>query len=225
MNDFWDKVISMEFGAALLGALAGGAFTILGSWLQARSSNKAAALTQAKANAQRGFDFLTQLKVHLEAQTFQGIGSGESRATWNRECETLTTTANSAVMLLPDEYKETRNQVLMLLRTIKRWEGLPPWPEYKLGTSLLLSEALKFLGLFVRGSDVPEKRDMTEVITRDIEHYRRQEAHRELEALNNEGEYGTGLSEESMQRARELEEYLGQSHPPEAPEGGSGTLS
>ncbi|GAA3112527.1 hypothetical protein ACFQ0X_43290 [Streptomyces rectiviolaceus] len=202
------------FGAALLGALAGGAFTILGSWLQARSSNIAAALAQAQANAQRGFDTLTQLKVHLEAQTFQGTGSEESRAAWNRERETLTTTANSTIMLLPDKYKETRDRVLMLLRMIKRWEGLPAWPEYKVATSLLLSEALKFLGLFVRGSDVPEKRDMTEVIARDIEHYRRQEAHRELESLERDAEH-SGLDEEDMQRARDLREFLGEHHPPE----------
>ncbi|WP_344522217.1 hypothetical protein [Streptomyces rectiviolaceus] len=157
---------------------------------------------------------MTQLKVHLEAQTFQGTGSEESRAAWNRERETLTTTANSTIMLLPDKYKETRDRVLMLLRMIKRWEGLPAWPEYKVATSLLLSEALKFLGLFVRGSDVPEKRDMTEVIARDIEHYRRQEAHRELESLERDAEH-SGLDEEDMQRARDLREFLGEHHPPE----------
>lgn len=224
MNEIWDKVISVEFGAALLGALAGGVFTILGSWLQSRSSNKAAALAQAKANAQRGFDTLTQLKVRLETQNFVGIGSGETRAAWNRERETLITTANSAIMLLPEEYKETRGQVLMLLRMIKRWEGLPAWPEYKLETSLLLSEAMKFLGLFVRGSSVPEKRDMTEVIAREIEHYRRQEAHRELEDLNREGEE-RGLDAEGRERAAYLEQFLGLSQAPETPEAGSGTPS
>ncbi|MFJ6861472.1 hypothetical protein [Streptomyces werraensis] len=224
MDEFWDKVISVEFGAALLGALAGGAFTILGSWLQSRSSNKAAALAQAKANAQRGFDTLSQLKVHLETQSFVGIGTGETRAAWNRERETLITTANSAIMLLPEEYKETRGQVLMLLRMIKRWEGLPAWPEYKLETSLLLSEALKFLGLFVRGSNVPEKRDMTEVIAREIEHHRRQEAHRELEDLNREGEERE-LDAEGRERAAYLEQSLGLSQAPETPEAGSGTPS
>jgi hypothetical protein len=81
-------------------------------------------------------------------------------------------------------------------------------------TSILLSEALKFLGLFVRGSDVPEKRDITQIITRDVEHYRRQEAHRELESLERDAEH-SGLDEEDMRRARDLQEFLGEPEPPE----------
>ncbi|WP_370166780.1 hypothetical protein [Streptomyces albogriseolus] len=73
MEEFLDELWSMEFGIALLGALVGGGFTILGSAWQTRSANKAAALAQAKANAQRAFDTLTQLKACLEVQTFRGM--------------------------------------------------------------------------------------------------------------------------------------------------------
>lgn len=224
MNDFLGKLWSVEFGAALLGALAGGLFALFGSWLQTRSSNKAAALAEAKANVQRGFDTLTELKMHLEAQTFQGIGSGETRAAWNRELDTLTTKASSAIMLLPDECKKTRGQVLLLVRMIKRWDGLSPWPEYKLETSLLLSEALKFLGLFFRGSKVPEKRDMTSVIAKEIEHYKRQGARRELDALESEAER-SGLDYEDMERANELKEFLGLPHPSSPADGAQNTPS
>jgi hypothetical protein len=208
MDEFLGKLWSMEFGAALLGAVAGGAFSILGAWWQSRSANKATALTQAQANAQRAFDTLTELRAHLEAQTFQGIGTGDTRAAWNRELRAQIARANSAIMLLPEKHKETRGRALTLLRMIENWEGLPPWPEYKLRTGLLLSEALKYLGLFVRGSDVPEKRDMTQIIAREIEHYQRQQAHRELESLERDAEH-SGLDEEDMQRARDLREFLG----------------
>ncbi|GGR24070.1 hypothetical protein [Streptomyces aurantiogriseus] len=215
MNEFLDKLWSMEFGIALLGALVGGGFTILGSWLQTRSSNRAAELVQAKANAQRGFDALTQLKVHLEIQTFQGMGTKETRAAWNREREMLVTTANSAVMLLPDEHKDTRFRVTWLLSQIKPWYGLPPWPEYKLETSLLLSEALKILGLFVRGSDAPERRNMAEVIEREIERDKCERARRELDSLLAEDE-AHGLDQEDYERINELQMFLGQSGPSEA---------
>ncbi|MFJ6392887.1 hypothetical protein ACIQJT_35435 [Streptomyces sp. NPDC091972] len=208
MNEFVDKLWSMEFGIALLGALVGGGFTILGSWLQARSSNKAAEHIQAKANAQRAFDALTQLKVHLEIQTFRGMGTKETRAAWNREREMLVTTANSTIMLLPDKYKDTRLHVQGLLRQIKTWYGLPPWPEYKLETGLLLSEALKVMGLFVRGSDAPEHRNMTEIIQQEIERDRRERAQRELESLEAEEE-AQGLDQEDSARLNELYQFLG----------------
>jgi hypothetical protein len=74
------------------------------------------------------------------------MGTADTRAAWNRERETLITTANSAIMLLPDKYQATRGQTLMLLRMIKTWHGLPAWPEYKLETGLVLSEALSGTG-------------------------------------------------------------------------------
>ncbi|MDQ1042127.1 hypothetical protein QFZ76_000363 [Streptomyces sp. V4I2] len=208
MHDFLGKLWSMEFGAALLGALAGGFFTILGSWWQSRYSDKAAALAQAKANAQRAFDTLTQLRAHLEAQTFLGRGTAETRAAWNRERKTLIATANSAIMLLPDAYKETRGQALMLLRMIKEWYGTPEWREYEVETDVLLSEALKFLGLFVRGSKVPEKRDITGVIAEAIHHYRRVWMTAELEDLARQAEE-SGLDEEDQERAHQLQQALG----------------
>ncbi|WP_406516756.1 hypothetical protein [Streptomyces sp. NBC_00134] len=212
MHDFLDKVISVEFGSALLGAVAGGAFSILGAWWQSSVSNKAAARAQAEANAQRGFDSLNRLKAHLEAQTFQGIGTGDTRAVWNRELRGMISEAEGPIMLLPDAHKETRSQALMLLHMIKNWNGLPAWQEYQIEVRLLLSEAIKFLGLFVRGSEVPEKRDMTEIVNREIDFHRRQKAHEELEQLTRDGNHG-GLDEEDMQRAREIREYLDIPHP------------
>ncbi|MGQ4441268.1 hypothetical protein ACN6LI_006687, partial [Streptomyces violaceoruber] len=180
MHDFLSKLWSVEFGIALLGALVGGGFTLLGSWFQTKSANKAAELIQAKANAQRCFDALTQLKVLLEIQTFAGMGTKNTRAAWNRERERLVTTANSAVMLLPDEHKDTRLRVMWLLSKIEVWYGLPAWPEHKLKTSLLLSEVLKVLAFFVRGSDAPERRNIDQVITREVERQKLEQARREV---------------------------------------------
>ncbi|MFE4918991.1 hypothetical protein [Streptomyces sp. NPDC056661] len=213
MGELWNAITS-DFGTGLLGALVGGGFTILGSAWQTRSTNKAAALAQAKANAQRGLDAITQLKVRLENQTFQGMGTPVSLAAWNRERGMLVTTANSAVMLLPDAHKDTRMYVLMLLAKIEAWRGLRPWPEYKLETGLLLSEAIKFLALYVRGSDVPERQNMNAVISRKVEQHRLQEARSELNDLLAEEE-DRGPNATDVQRIHELLEFLGELHPSE----------
>ncbi|QFQ95554.1 hypothetical protein F9278_04415 [Streptomyces phaeolivaceus] len=224
MNEFLDKLWSMEFGAALIGAVAGGAFSILGAWWQSSVSNKAAALAQAQANAQRGFDALKRLEGHLEAQTFEGMGTGSTRATWNRELRGMIKEAEGPIMLLPDTHKDTRSHALTLLNEIKIWYGLPAWPEYRIEVGLLVAEAVKVLGLFVRGSKTPAKRDMTEVIRQTIDFNKRQDARKELEALNHEA-VQSGLSEDGMERARELRDLLGIPHPvspsPDEPEAAS----
>lgn len=212
MHEFWDKIWSIQFGTALLGAVAGGAFSILGAWWQSRSSNKTAARLQAQAHALRGFDAITLLRAHLEAQTFQGRGTTETRAAWNRELLTQLATAKSAIMLLPDEYEATRNPALSALNMITNFSGLFGWAEYKVATKLLLSEALKHLGLFVRGSEAPEARDMDAVLTQAIDAYNRDRAQKELDSLNLEAERGE-LDEEGKEEARKIREYLGIPHP------------
>jgi hypothetical protein len=214
MHDFLDKLWSMEFGAALLGAVAGGAFSILGAWWQSRSSNKAAARAQAQGHALRGFDTITLLRAHLEAQTFQGRGTAETRTAWNLELQTQLATAKSAIMLLPDDYEETRKSALAALNMITNFNGLFGWAEYKVATRLLLTEAIKHLGLFVRGSEAPEIRDMDTVLTKAIDDYNRDRAQKELDSLNAAAEHGE-LDEEDKQEARKIREYLGIPHPTE----------
>ncbi|WP_327342276.1 hypothetical protein [Streptomyces europaeiscabiei] len=51
MNEFLDKLWSMEFGIAMLGALVGGGSTILGSAWQTWSANNATAVAQPQTNA------------------------------------------------------------------------------------------------------------------------------------------------------------------------------
>lgn len=214
MSEFWDKIISMEFGTALLGALVGGGFTLLGSWWQSRSADKATALAQAKANAQRALDALTRLRAHMDIQSQEGMGSREQRDAWNREREMLIASAQSSVMLLPDAYEDTRTPVTNTLGEIKNWYGLPIWIEYQMEVRLLLDEAINFLGLFFRGSKAPQPRNMNAIITKAIEDHRREMALSELTALNNEGAH-RGLDPEDEERARELRDFLGLPHPPE----------
>ncbi|MFD4523268.1 hypothetical protein ACFWP7_04900 [Streptomyces sp. NPDC058470] len=221
MHDFLDKLWSMEFGSALLGAVAGGAFSILGAWWQSRSSNKAAARVQAQGYALRAFDTITLLRTHLEAQTFQGRGTAETRAAWNLELRTQFVTAKGAIMLLPDEYEETRKSARAALDMITNFNGLFGWAEYKVATRLLLTEAIKHLGLFVRGSEAPETRDMDAVLTAAIDDYNRERAQKELDSLNAEAERGE-LDEVDKGEARKIREYLGIPHPvqpsPDEPE-------
>ncbi|MFB8029457.1 hypothetical protein [Streptomyces sp. NPDC055990] len=190
MNDILDALWSMEFGAALLGALAGGGFTMLGSWFQTKSSNKAANLAMAKAHAQRAFDAITQLKLVLESSTITGLGTRRSRDEWNRELRTQLTTARGAIMLLPDEYKETRLPSLMILRMTQEYQGRPIWIDYQVETDLLLSEARKYLGSLIRGSDVPKGRDMKEVVEQEVMIQRKARWTEELEHLQLAGEMG-----------------------------------
>lgn len=212
MNEILDALWSTEFGAALLGALAGGGFTMLGSYWQTKSGNQAASLALARANAQRAFDTVTQLRVSMAAQAIEGIGTRSSRATWNRERQAFVATASSAVLLLPDEHKETRTQSLKLLRMVGEWHGTPVWDEYTHATFLILNETLKFLGTFVRGSAVPEARDMLEVIRQELETFNQAKMEQELERLNWAAAHNE-LDENDMERAEELREQLGLPHP------------
>ncbi|MFG3488519.1 hypothetical protein [Streptomyces sp. NPDC047972] len=213
MNEILDMLWSKEFGIALLGALVGGGFTMLGSWWQTRSSNKAAMRVQAQGHALRGSDAITQLRVHLEAQTFQGRGSTETRAAWNRERRGLLVTARGAIMLLPDEFEGTRNPALDALGKVESFSGYSAWAEYRLATGLLLSEALKHLGMFLRGSEAVEARDMDLVLAAAIDAHKRQLAQKELDSLNERVEY-MDLTDEEREEARELRDFLGLPHPP-----------
>ncbi|MCX5234430.1 hypothetical protein OG824_04175 [Streptomyces prunicolor] len=204
MHDFW---------IALVGALVGGGFTMLGAALQTRSTDKAAALAQTKANAQRSFDALIQFKALLGIQTFQGMGSKDTRAAWNREREVLITTASSALMLLPDAHRDIRIRVEKLLHQIKIWQGWPPWSEYKLETDLLVSEALNVLSRFVRGSEAPELRDMVKIVQQEMKRDKRERAQRELDALEGQDE-ADGLSQDESERLSELQRYLHETEDP-----------
>ncbi|MDR6981270.1 hypothetical protein J2X68_008013 [Streptomyces sp. 3330] len=85
---------------------------------------------------------------------------------------------------------------------------LPNGENTKWRRTFLLSEALKFLGLFVRGSKVPDRRDITGVIAEAIHHYRRVWMTAELEDLARQAEE-SGLDEEDRERAHQLEQALG----------------
>ncbi|MFD4005119.1 hypothetical protein [Streptomyces rubiginosohelvolus] len=190
MNGILDALWSMEFGAALLGALAGGGFTMLGSWFQARSSNRAANLAMAKAHAQRAFDAITQLKLILDSSTITGLGTHRSRDEWNRELRTHLTAARGAIMLLPNEYRETRLPSLMILRMTREYQGSPVWIDYQVGTDILLSEVRSYLGSLIRGSAVPKGRDMKQAVEHEVMIQQQARWAEELQHLQLAGEMG-----------------------------------
>ncbi|GEB62112.1 hypothetical protein GCM10017674_80030 [Streptomyces gardneri] len=47
-----------EFGAGLIGALVGGAASIIGAWMQSRPANRASGETLAKASALSAYEAL-----------------------------------------------------------------------------------------------------------------------------------------------------------------------
>ncbi|MEV6436306.1 hypothetical protein [Streptomyces anulatus] len=214
MNELWDKLWSVEFGIALLGAVVGGVFTMLGSWWQSKASNKAAARVQAQGHALRGFEAISALRVRLEEQSFQGRGTTQTRDIWNRELMAQLALAKGAVALLPDQHEETRDAAMTSLQMITRFTGIFGWNEYKIATNTLLTEALRHLGRFVRGSKPREARDMDAVLTTAIDDHNREWARKELDALNAEAEHSE-LDDDAKEEARKIREYLGIPHPPE----------
>ncbi|MFI6606866.1 hypothetical protein [Streptomyces sp. NPDC050507] len=208
-SDLWDNT---ELVSGFIGAVVGGGFTMFGSWFQTKSSNKAADLALARANAQRAFDTVTQFKIAMTSQQIKGIGTESSRDAWNREQQTLVTVTSSAVALLPNEHKATRSRGLELLGMLREWHGTPVWNEYTLATDVILAETLTCLGTFVRGSDVPEPRDVRMLIRQKLAAFKRTEAEQELARLEWTAEQN-GLGEDDMARAERLREELGLPHP------------
>ncbi|MFF5362961.1 hypothetical protein ACFY4I_26810 [Streptomyces scabiei] len=101
MNEFLDKLWSMDFGIALLGALVGGAASIGGAWMQSHFANKASRETLAKGSATAAYDALGTIKELMAGKSFDGAGTTEARADWNRERNALVMRAMGAADLLP----------------------------------------------------------------------------------------------------------------------------
>ncbi|MEH0400651.1 MULTISPECIES: hypothetical protein [Streptomyces] len=199
MNDFW---------IALIGALVGGGFTLLGTWLQSRTGNKAAHLAQTRATAQRGVEAATTLAITIQRQSFRGHGTFEDREGWGRELMAHESNLTALLGLIPDDQRETRDRVFDLLAGVQHWDGQEVWEEYRIRTTLYLGEMAVWLVSLARGSKPPEREDMARVASERVTRYRRAALEAELELLSAEGD-ALELDDEGRARAHEIRTELG----------------
>ncbi|MEU3948175.1 hypothetical protein [Streptomyces sp. NPDC029526] len=212
MNDFLDKLWSMEFGAALAGAFVGGIASIAGAWMQSRFSNKASRETLAKASATTAYEALGTIKEMMAGKSFQGAGTPEARAEWNRERSVLVIRAMGAANLLPKSQEQRRTQARKAMSLIKDWDGLMLWSDHAAVTHLLVSEARKQLGTFVRDEKAPPVRNMEAVTQEELKRLRRERLIDRLKDLEREGAE-RGLDDpEDIEEANQIKAELGVQH-------------
>ncbi|MFI1409397.1 hypothetical protein ACH4Y0_05625 [Streptomyces sp. NPDC020707] len=198
MNDFW---------IALIGALVGGSFTLLGTWLQGKSGDKAAHVAQTRATAQRGVEAATTLAITIQRQTYRDHGTFEDREGWGRELMAHQSNLTALLGLLPDDQRATREQVFVLLDGVQNWDGREVWAEYRIRTTLILGEMAVWLVSLARGSETPEPKDMTPIIEDRILNHRQAELEHERETLLMQAEMYE-LDESDRERVGEIDVAL-----------------
>ncbi|MFC7903344.1 hypothetical protein ACFUV1_24750 [Streptomyces griseoincarnatus] len=206
MGELWNAITS-DFGTGLIGALVGGGFTLLGTWLQSRSGDAAAHLAQTRATAQRGVEAATTLAITIQRQTYREHGTFEDREGWGRELMAHQSNLTALLGLLPDDQRDTRDRVLDLLDGVQYWDGREVWEEYRIRTTSYLGEMAAWLVALARGSEPPERRDMTRVVAKRILDHRQGGLEDEREALVMRAEMYE-LDEEEHERVREIDAAL-----------------
>ncbi len=174
MNEFW---------IALMGALFGGGFTLLGTWLTSKSGDKAAHVAQTRATAQRGVEAATTLAITIQRQTYRDHGTFEDREGWGRELMAHQSNLTALLGLLPDDQRAIRDQVFALLDGVQNWDGQEVWAEYRIRTTIVLGEMAVWLVTLARGSETPEPKELEPIIEERILDHRQAELEHERETL------------------------------------------
>jgi hypothetical protein len=207
VGELWNAITS-DFGTGLLGALVGGGFTLGGTWLQSKSSNKAAQLAHSRATAQRALEIVATFAITVQRQAYQGHGTHENHEEWNRELMAQETSITAILALLPDDQDETRSECTNLLNGIKRWYGEEEWWAYQIRTALFLGQMAVWVAALARGSKTPQHEDMDRIANEKVAERREAELRYELAMLEQEGE-ALELDDEGRERARAIRAELG----------------
>ncbi|MGV9698970.1 hypothetical protein ACWDTR_24830 [Streptomyces sp. NPDC003470] len=207
MGELWNAITS-DFGTGLLGALVGGGFTLAGTWLQSKSSDKAAQLAHSRATAQRALEIVSTFAIAVQRQTHHGHGTHDDHTKWNREVMAQETAITAVLSLLPDDQRDTRTECLDLLKGVKRWHGEEEWWAYQIRTTLFLGQMAVWLAALARGSKPPQHQDLVQMADEKVAERQRAELQYELELLDEEGER-RGSDPDQVERAREIREKLG----------------
>ncbi|WP_208885029.1 hypothetical protein [Streptomyces sp. PBH53] len=206
MGELWNAITS-DFGTGLIGALIGGGFTLLGTWLQSRKGDAAAHLAQTRATAQRGVEAATTLAITIQRQTYREHGTFEDREGWGRELMAHQSNLTALLGLLPDDQRETRERVLDLLNGVQHWDGREVWEEYRIRTTIFLGEMAAWLVALARGSEPPEHQDMNRIAAERILDHRQGSLEDERESLVIRAEMYE-LGQEEHERVREIDAAL-----------------
>ncbi|WP_328683158.1 hypothetical protein [Streptomyces sp. NBC_00343] len=212
MHDFWDKVWSMQFGAALAGAVAGGAASIAGAWIQSFFSNRTSQETLAKGSATTAYEALGTIRELMAGKSFIGAGTSEARIEWNRERTVLVLRAMAAANLLPKSQDQRRTQARKAMKLIQDWDGLTRWSDHEAATQILISEAMEQLGTFVQGEEAPPVRDVEAVVRQELERRRRERLISRLKELEQEGERDGLEDADDVEEANRIKAELGVQH-------------
>ncbi|MFJ3359564.1 hypothetical protein [Streptomyces anthocyanicus] len=207
VGELWNAITS-DFGTGLLGALVGGGFTLVGTWLQSKSSDKASRLAHSRATAQRALEIVSTFAVTVQRQTYEDHGTHENHEEWNRELMAQETAITAVLALLPDDQAETRSECMDLQNGIKRWYGEEVWWAYQIRTTLFLGQMAVWLAALARGSKPPQHEDMDRITNQKVAERRRVELQYELAMLDEEGE-ALELDDEGRERARAIRAELG----------------
>ncbi|WP_327131998.1 hypothetical protein OG311_13490 [Streptomyces sp. NBC_01343] len=207
-----EKLLTSNFGSALLGAIIGGVASLLGASRQAKSANKTARETLDQATARSAYETLGQLRELLAEQAFEGRGTTESRGKWNRESRVLLLRAAGAANLLPESEKQRRAQIHNALRLIPDWNGLEAWQVHQRRVEIPLREAREQLKSYILGSEAPPVRDIAQVVSDTLAEEQRQSMIALMIELEERGER-EGLDEpEDIETYEELQAALGVQH-------------
>ncbi|MEU5709933.1 hypothetical protein [Streptomyces flaveolus] len=212
MHEFLDKLWSMDFGIALLGAVVGGAASIAGAWLQSHFANKASRETLAKGSATTAYEALGTIRELMAGKSFVGTGTPEARAEWNRERTVLVLRAMGATNLLPKTQERRRTQARKAMSLMKDWDGLTRWSDHAAVTRLLISEARKQLGTFIQDEKEPPVRDMEAVVRQELERLHRERLINRLQSLERQGEENGLDDPEDIAEHAEICAELGVQH-------------
>lgn len=183
--------MASNFGSGLVGAVVGGAFSLLGARVQSTKSLAAAreerrALLQQEA-ASRVIDALFEIKRLL--RDLPEIGSGpEPWVVWSREREGQLDRARSTASVLPEPF---RDRVVSALRGIAAAAHPRRWDRHELRSEsrAFADDALGCLEHFLDNAPCPPLGRMVEVIELNRERDRiEQEANEAEEARQLEAE-------------------------------------
>lgn len=183
----WIDLLTSNFASGLIGAGIGGAASILGARMQAKSSDKIARDTAARAAALEGYLILGDLEAALLGKT---TVSGADMATWNAEQRVLLSRARKRANVLPMSEEARRTRCREAIALIQPFTGYVTWDDYVFLTRMALQDAQEAMGTYSSGRPpTPVVADLEARIGMERTKRRRLKLARRLHEIEEETEY------------------------------------
>ncbi|MET8175085.1 hypothetical protein [Streptomyces clavifer] len=183
----WIDLLTSNFASGLIGAGIGGAGSILGARMQAKSSDKIARDTAARAAALEGYLILGDLEAALLGKT---TVSGPDMATWNAEQRVLLSRARKRANVLPTSEEARRTRCREAIALIQPFTGYVTWDDHVFLTRMALQDAQEAMGTYSSGRPpTPVVADLEAQIGMERTKRRRLKLARRLHEIEEEAEY------------------------------------